>query len=234
MQSTYLLTDAQRKELAERYKADKVARGNLDALDDLAGADDQFDPGIFSSVPTIPAALAAEYGSLVEQYYVASGGNVQQSRALAYRAIKSLWGLTRVNGELEIMKHAPERLGLPTEIIRRDIADSVAPLGLDASKVRLVPNAATERTRGQVWSLAIENEYGAVDIVLGPDNRPLQYRLPLGDAFERTREAVREEKLAAARRQRAFELENAQAQTDLERRLEEYARSNPHDVTLRR
>lgn len=234
MQSSYLLTEAQRKELAERYKELKVARGNLDALEDLAGADDQFDPGLFSSVPTIPAALAAEYGSLVQQYFIASGGNVQQSRALAYRAIKSLWGLTRVNGELEIMKYAPERLGLPTEIIRRDIADSVAPLGLDASKVKLVPNAATERTRGQVWFLGIENKYGAVDIVLGPDNRPLQYRLPLGDAFERTRAAVREEKIAAARRRRALELENAQTQTELERRYDEYVRNNPRDMTLRR
>lgn len=234
MQSTYLLTDAQRKELNERYRVDKVARGNEEALDDLLSGDDQFDPSVFTSVPDVPIALRAEFNGLVEQYYAATGGNVEQARALAYKAIKSTWGLSNVNGRRELMKWAPERLGIPTEVIRRDIAESVKPLGLDPSKVKLVPNASTDRTRGVIWSLAYENEFGAVDVVLGPDNRPLVYQLPVGASFHKTREAIKAQKLEEARRQREFELENAETATDLERRLLEYQRAHPNDMTLRR
>lgn len=234
MSSTYLLTDAQRKELQTRYTSDKVARGNGDALDNLLSGDDAYDPSAFTSVPDVPMALRAEFGGLVEQYYNAAGGNVEQARALAFKAIKSTWALSTVNGEREVMKYAPERLGLGADIVREDIAQSVAPLGVNAASVKLVPNAATDRTRGQVWSLGVENEYGAVDVVLGQNNRPLLYQLPLGDAFHKTRDVLKARKVDEARRQRAFEQENSDAATDLEVRLEEFRRTHSNDATLRR
>ncbi len=215
------MTDEQRNVIKERYRADKVGQGNADALRSALNGSDKFDPSVFSSAPSASIAMQAEYDSLVEQYFAATGGNTKQARDLAFRALSSLWGVSEVNGSREVMKYPPELYGLPPAFVRTDIAQTLHDAGVAVAQdsVRLVPNAATERTKGRVWTLVHTDEYGAQDVLLDQRNKPVLYQLPLGQDFERTRDAIKRSKLEAAQRERDAEQRNAADQTELEKHL---------------
>jgi hypothetical protein len=70
--------------------------------------------------------------------------------------------------------------------------------GIDPSTVRLTMSPATERSKGVWWHLTAPDEYGVPDVILGKDNRPVEYALPIGQAFEDARSSIKQRKLAEA------------------------------------
>tara|TARA_R110002074_G_C12558458_1_gene667614 strand:- start:10839 stop:13448 length:2610 start_codon:yes stop_codon:yes gene_type:complete len=71
----------------------------------LAG---EFDEGWFSAEPTVGAAAAAEYNTLLKDEYRKTG-NMEAAQKTALDMVKKSWGVSRVGGEATLMKYAPEK-----------------------------------------------------------------------------------------------------------------------------
>jgi hypothetical protein len=155
------------------------------------------------SLPAIPPTMEGEFEQLQSTYYKATGGNITQARDLAANDLRQSWGATEVNGKREFMQYAPEAMfpGLTTQAIRDDMAASVVKAGpYEASKVRLTPTTDTANTQGRVWGLSVPDQFGAYDVVRGPDNRPLRYQLPdATDAVRQQRDKLATEGMAKAK-----------------------------------
>jgi hypothetical protein len=161
-------------------------------------------PGIFSSAPAAPVAMQAAYGTLVKSFYDQTGDLVK-SQDLAAQQLQRTWGVTSVNGKAELTKYPINDRDVPT--VRADIASSVKAAGYDGdpSQIHLTPNALTDQTQGRVWSLTHTDSNGVEDVLLDDHNQPLQYHVPGAQDFAKQRQALIEQKMDAARKQRDFE-----------------------------
>lgn len=219
------VTPEQKKLLDETYSKGKFAQQNPDALRTALKSSPDINPHFWSHVPDAPVSLQADYEQLTRQYFTMTGGDINKSRDLAGKAVLALWGTTSMNGEPELTKYAPEKVyGISPDVIRADVAASLKATGFtgDPASVRLVPNGATDRTKGRVWSLLKQETDGSIDAVLDHKNQPVLYQLPLGQSFEAARRSVLEEKLRQARVARDVARQNATDQIALEKQFSEY------------
>lgn len=69
----------------------------------------------------------------------------------------------------------------------------------DVSKIEIGPIGVTEATKGARWGLFTTDEYGNVDQVRGPDNRPIVYELPGADVAAEYQAKYAAQKEAEAR-----------------------------------
>lgn len=184
------LPEGERKLLDEKFRKSVpgggVPGGYMEAhLISILKDDPSFKPGMFSSVPSIPPTLTAQFSNLTHDYYLMTGGNATQAAALAARDIKAVWGVSTVNGSREILQYPPEKTyGLKDETIRDDISATLkeAKIDADAAKARLVfKDGLTDRTQGQKWQLAIPGKDGSYDVVANPDGTARTYTLPVED-----------------------------------------------------
>lgn len=217
------VSDAQRKLLDEKWRrltpTNNAVSLAQNAIVSALKSDPRYKPGFWSSVPTPPLAMTAEFNQLSHDYFQYTGGNLQQAQALAGDTIKRSWGVTEVNGQKELMKFAPETMfpGLTAETIRSDITQTVHDnqVGIDASKVRIVPTDETARTNGQVFALAAPDKAGAYDIVLGKDNRPLRYQLPVTPAAQaQQRQKMIDDAMTKARQEQQNRMDSDRLQQE--------------------
>jgi hypothetical protein len=213
--TTWDMKESDRAVREQRYKDLVKKDPNVNVLSESLNEN----RGFFQKDLPVPVGAQSEYDGLVRQFYLLTD-DIKQARKLAGKQVRSSWGETRINGKPEITKYPVERMGLPPEVVRADIAASVEPLGLDPAKVRLVPGPSTDRTKGMTWALGYVDETGMPEIVLGPDNRPLAYALPAGTGFAEAREAARRKNLARARVER-----EAEERSEAERRAITFAPS---------
>jgi hypothetical protein len=196
------LPDAALKRLDETYNANQHAFASS-APTALRSELKTFKSWGLGSLPNIPPAMEGEFEQLQQSYYKATGGNIAQARDLAAHDLRQSWGVTQVNGQREFMQYAPEAMfpGLTTKMIRDDIASSVTAAGpYDPSKVRLTPTTDTATTQGRVWGLSVPDQFGAYDVIRGPDNKPIRYQIPdATDAVRAERDRLAKEGLAKAK-----------------------------------
>jgi hypothetical protein len=205
--NTYGLKDSTREALKDQYSTllkgpKKAAAANSDDLQSRLDSDESYDRSILSGAPSAPIGLRGEFNDAVERYYQYTNGNIEQARDLAWRDVKRKWGYSSVNGKPELMPYAPETMfpQLSPDMVRDDVAASVKPLGLDPAKVKLVPSPETAGTGGLIWNVGVLNEYGATDVVLDKNNRPLRYELPVTrEAFDAAAAKLKKEATDKAR-----------------------------------
>lgn len=137
---------------------------------------DNLAPGLFDSMPPIPAAMQGEYDKATQRYFDLTGGNAPQARDLAARDIQNIWGLTTINGQREIMPYAPERMfpGLDPQLVRNDMAEAAG-----TPDPHLIYIDQTARTGGVTWALGVKDKDGAYDIVRDDRGNPRLYNLPV-------------------------------------------------------
>lgn len=198
------------KQWSKRYPATQAPKMDAQALSKALASDPLYSgPGKFAiagheflrpGVPDASPALMAEFDSLTHEYFLHTGGNLQQSQELAARDLKGTWGVSEVNGTRELMKYAPERmvLGLTAQMIRSDLAAS------GHGDAHLVETPETGRSHGQIWNLSQKDEFGAYDVVRDKQGRPLRYQLPAvkaaAAAAQASTEAADKAKLADEQR----------------------------------
>lgn len=86
-----------------------------------------------NELPPRPPAMLDDYYTLTRNYFDQNGGKLDQAEASAARDIGNAWGVTRMNGEPEYSRWAPERVfrapdgspGLTAEDIRSDLTLTV-------------------------------------------------------------------------------------------------------------
>ena len=164
--------------------------------------------GFKHSLP-VPIGMQAEFENLTRRFFDETG-NLQQARELATATVKQTWGPSRINGAVELMKWPiPDS---QVSVIRSDIANEAKSVGYpgDPANLHLVPTATTDATRGRSWGVVYTDKQGLTDVLLDKHNRPVSYHLPTGPDFAAAAQRLTEQKLAAARQERA-EWEREQA-----------------------
>jgi len=187
---------------------------------------DKATPGMFAHSPPAPIPMQAEFDSLTRQYYDQTG-NIGKARDLAGADVQKTWGVSTVNGSPELQKYPVSDAQVPT--VRADIATSAKAAGYDGDplQLHLTPNANTDASGGRIWSLTHVAPDGAQDILLGPNNRPLQYSMPSTQNFAQARQALIDQKLDRARQQRDFDRQTSLDQIPGEKQLaDHYLRTN--------
>lgn len=216
--TTANMPEPQQAVLHSNYAKGNFTTNNANWLrSNVLNKSDEINPGVFNNTPGTPAALQAEFEQQVRQYYDITGGDIDKARKLAGDAVvrNGLWGRTEVNGQPEVIKYGGVLARYSAEVLRADIAERVkhvvvpSPDGhgtsalIDPATVKLVPTPTTDRTQGQRWGLQTVDQYGSPTPVLGPDNRPMDYVLPNGDAaFQRTQSEARAKALVQAKAER--------------------------------
>lgn len=91
--------------------------GNVTFLNDRL---DEFDPGVFSFQPEITPAMQAEFEVLLGEMLPFTNNDIDSARSMAWTSMKNVWGATTVNGDIQVMKYAPEAMygGKDTEWIK--------------------------------------------------------------------------------------------------------------------
>jgi hypothetical protein len=183
--NTYQTTDAERKAYTAMYSdklkgPQKAFSANSGDLQNRLDSDDRYDQSIFGGAPTPSAGLQADFNSGVERYFPLSGGNLEAARNLAWRDVQRKWGYSTINGKPELLPYAPEVMypQIPAALIQEDKAAVATGLGIDPANMRIIMSPDTAATGGLEWNIGKVNEFGTVDVVLGPDKRPYRYAIP--------------------------------------------------------
>lgn len=201
--NVYQVTPQQREQLTIEYRKALKDDGtsNADALQEAISDDSTMD------VATSTPAMRAEYENLVSQYYTMNDGNLADARKLAAEHVKTTYGVTEMNGQPQIMKYAPEAMypGLTASIINTDKIEVLKAVGYagDPAQVSIVPTDQVGRTKGAGgWLLVHTDADGNRESILGPDNLPVAYDLPLGADYARIHAAELEARLKQAYKDR--------------------------------
>lgn len=206
------IPEAEIKALDTRWKTAKLDQSQPSQLRTLMqSADPEFKGGWFTADPKIPTEMQSQFDQLTRTYYHDTGGNVQLARQLAARDVGHVWGVSRVNGDPQVMAYAPERMfpGLTPDVVRSDIATAAAGSAdlkdLDAGKIRLVEDPErTARTSGAQWNLEAPDKNGLIHTLHGADGKPLIYQLPVTKQdYEAVRSKARGEALQSLEKDRA-------------------------------
>lgn len=203
---------ARQDELRAIYTKEKYAGENTGELQSLMDSDDAFDVAVIGGAPGPSLAMRDEYNAAVRTYFEKTNGNIKAARELAWKDIRGVYGYSKVNGEPEILKHAPELRypGVDVTVIRSDI-DAVGKAAGITTPVRMVPSQATDTTQGLLWELHTTDEDGYEVVLLDEQNRPVQYAIPTDtkpylDAQEKAKaEAVERARKVGEQRRKALD-----------------------------
>lgn len=173
------ISTTQHKLLDDRWKQLKPEVSARSVLPSLLNNDNHFRAGFFTGTPNVPPAMMGEFNNLTRDYFNYTGGDLKQAQQLAVNDLKSIWGVTEVNGKRELMKYAPESMvpGLTAAMIRDDI-DASMPNSKGAILAPLPGPGGTEDTHGLRWTLMAPNKFGMMDTLKTPQGNDVTYALP--------------------------------------------------------
>lgn len=202
VRKTMEIPKARQDELAQQYRSEKYAKDNGDELQSFLDSDDAFDRAIFGGAPAPSQTMVNDFEAAVRLYYSKTNGDIGRARELAWKDIRGVYGYSTVNGQPEVLKYAPELIypGIDVSVIRSDMMEAAKASGFDPATVRMIPSHRTGTTRGLLWHLAVEDADGNVDLVLGPDNRPVDYAIPTDtERYVEAQETAKRKAVEAAR-----------------------------------
>jgi len=108
-----------------------------------------------------------------------------------------VYGIDTINGKPEMVRFPLSNKGFHDDVLRHDLTQSLAPLGIDGKNVRLVHIPATDRTRGMVWGLGTTDEFGNPEILQDDKNQRLVWTPPIGVDYTRRAAEVAAAKIAS-------------------------------------
>lgn len=131
----YEQSPAEREQLAEQYRA--VQKDNASKLSDFI--DDDLD-SLFTLQPEATAALLGEFDASTRSYFLLTR-DAETAREAAWSDLRSVWGVSTVNGDREIMKYPPELRGVSRDMLDHELEEA----GLPTEGVRIVADRGTAR-----------------------------------------------------------------------------------------
>lgn len=160
----------------------KELNKNLDKfVDDLADEADT----LFSREPEVPEVIRNQYSSLVRDFFLNEGVDLETAQKSAKDKIMAEWGVTEV-GKKRFQKFAPEKLykrpGVKNDWIKNQLLQEVRKTIIeDISSEELNKQLSVEINPDTIdaempsYLVYRENELGAVDLVLDHKNQPLVF-----------------------------------------------------------
>lgn len=183
---------------------------------------DAFDKGFFSSQPDAGEVVTAEYRDLFIKAYEATGDE-DVAHKMALHGIKRVWSESRINGDKELMKHAPEmvygtygKVGKDAEWIRGQLLDDLADNALWPEgwqdRISLVSDPLTPRTLD--YLIRVEQADGTVDFYRDGENNILRWK----PDWETSKDGIKQE----AKRKEVLEKKVAQGKADRDLYIRSY------------
>lgn len=163
-----------------------------DDLLKLYDRDPQFEPGLFSFQPEIPSQMYADHEVAFRKFMVISKGNVERAKKLSYDAIKNSWALSRVGGELKIMKYGPEsmyaRSDIPNTWQVTQFQEDMKSAGLDPDELTIEVDMSEPYTSQPKYFIRnidtnelVYNKGGKTKVLWQPQwNETIQYQMTTG------------------------------------------------------
>jgi len=137
--------------------------------------DDDFDRFDISQ-PDLPIAMEAEFNHLLGKY-IGMTRDADQARKLAYSDLKSVWGMSEVNGKAEMMKYSPELVyggGRGGDWMRDQLLKEVKDMGYEGDPVISIdPNTA--RQKYPSYLVMVKDATGEIQPVLDSNNEPSRW-----------------------------------------------------------
>jgi hypothetical protein len=155
--------------------------------------------------PGASAYMQIDFDAATKQAYFMTG-NLEAARRTALDQVNRVYGESRVNGQVEMMRYAPERFfGSPNlsvsdnaRWIREQLTDVIKQNGLDAgidtNTLRLTPYGMATNGRPQ-YGLTYTGEDGVTRALVGTNNMPKMYQPDWATSAEARRQT---EKMQAA------------------------------------
>lgn len=176
--------------------------------------DEHFDPGILAAEPDAPPQMQADYEKLLIGAYQRHG-EIEPAKQAASATLRSIWGRSRVNGNLEVVKFAPEmwygQQGLSekenSEWIRQQALSDAQSAGteIDTERLRIAPHPVTPigRDGRPNYMVAWFDERGVWQRINDAQDRPAAWRPDFSQSptFGRVQKA-REKEVERARSDR--------------------------------
>lgn len=199
-----------RRELYENGR-EALAKQSDSTLDSLIDRD--FDTWR-TSQPLATAALSQDFSAQVGRYFEKTG-DIALARDLAWTDMKRVYGVSRVNGEPQMMPMAPERFGITPDVVRGEVSDFLKTNpqadGSLPEEIHLVPDALTLRSLSNALDgKTVRPNYSLVtktgDLVLDKDGVPLRYVLPVPNIDGQIRKAQEAAAAEVAKTRRVREM----------------------------
>jgi hypothetical protein len=207
--------------LNDRYRKDKVDDSSAGALGKFVDKD--FDT-VFSSQPDIPLDMQAAFRAQTQRYYGITGGDVSKARELAWKDIKSNYGVSEVNGTKMMMLAPPEDFGVTREQVQTEVGGLLQQLNradLKPEDIILVPDGTTQKQVIDMAGTKLPPSYAVKDkfgqSLYYPDGSRVRYNLPGADALT----AVWEKKRAEAEAAQSKHIDRARMFRDAKRKDDE-------------
>ncbi len=173
--------ERRKDEYREYAKQSDLALANL--------VDRDFDPGLFTSPPSLSSSLAADFAGQSDRYFQKTG-DIALARDLAWADLKRVYGPSRVNGEPIMIAFPPERFGVAPDEIRTDLGNFLKGNpqadGSSSADIFVVPDAITLRqVNDALDGRPVQPSYKLVtksgDLLLDKHGVPKRYVLPSGE-----------------------------------------------------
>lgn len=145
----------------------------------------------FGADPAPMTNLKGDFESQTERYYTKTG-DIKLARDLAWKDLKNVYGVSKVNGVDQVMAFPPERFGIEPADVQSDVAAFLAAHpqsdGSTAKDVAIVPDALTLRMvndalSGQPVSPSYKLVTKSGDLVVDDKGVPKRYTIPSGDVL---------------------------------------------------
>lgn len=220
--------------LKAQYKAGKFADSSNSALDSYIDSD--FDTEVFGQ-PVAPMELQAAFRAQTERYYDITRGDISKARELAWKDLKSISGVSEVNGHKQVMIAPPEDFGVSPEQVRTDISELIKavpqPDGSTADDVVIVPDSTTQRSVFDIASGKLARPsyvaYGKSGFPLVDANgKPQRYNLPDSSAIAETFAKKR----AEAEARESADMQRVRSYRDARRKDIDARRNGEHGTAL--
>jgi hypothetical protein len=182
-------TESEKVRIADEIKTYRKKYDNW--LKKEMDTDPQFDPwgglvGLFKAEPKLSANMLADYTVNFETFMQDTGGNVEQSKKLAYSALKNVWATTTIGGK-RLQKYGPESFYAVTTEENNDwmtdqFNKEMKAAGYNPKKLQLTVNREDLRSSEMKWDVEFFNPKTSKTSVLfkwRPDYK-------LSDAYKKT------------------------------------------------
>lgn len=177
--NTFGLSDQERERI--KLETQAVRQDIPSFLEDMADRD--FDPSFlpfFGEEPDITSGMLADFRVAFGEFMVLTNGSADQSKVLAWDALKKNWDVTETGGDKRFMKYAPEAFysvgGVSNDWIPEQFDADILSLGHNPEDVSIAVDFDTARSGQPSYPVVMVDEEGRTIPIFDNDGNVLRWQ----------------------------------------------------------